>query len=153
MSAPTIAAIQRHAAAHYGVTVADLLSRRTPRKATHARHVAMWLCYRHTRHAASTIGRHFGNRDHTTVLSACKRLDARMEADAGLRADIDALSAMIAAAESTAACGDSGVRDAALALRSAARALEDRAARFDALASSLLATVELGSQPGGEAPR
>ena len=153
MSTPTIAAIQRHVATHYRVTVGDLLSRRIPRKVTHARHVAMWLCYRHTRHAASTIGQHFGNRDHTTVLSACKRLDARIEADAGLKAEMDALSVVIAAAESSAASSDSRVRNAALALRSAARALEDRAARFDALASSLLATAEPGGQPGAEAPR
>ncbi len=153
MSTLTIAAIQRHAAAHYGVTVGDLLSRRTPRKATRARHVAMWLCYRQTRHAASTIGQHFGNRDHTTVLSACKRLDARREADAGLKAEIDALSAAISESECSSAAGTARVRDAALALRSEARALEDRAARLDALASSLLAAAEPGGRPGGEAPR
>ena len=153
MSAPTIATIQRHAAAHFDVTVGDLLSRRTPRKVSRARHVAMWLCYRQTRHAASTIGTHFGNRDHTTVLSACKRLDARIEADTGLKAEIDALSAAIAASAYASAAGDSRVRDAALALRSEARALEDRAARLDAIAKVLMATAEIGGQPSRQAPR
>ena len=93
------------------------------------------------------------NRDHTTVLSACKRLDARIEADTGLKAEIDALSAAIAASAYASAAGDSRVRDAALALRSEARALEDRAARLDALAKGLMATAEIGGKPSRQAPR
>ena len=45
-------------------------------------------------------------------------------------------------------------RDAALALRSEPRALEDQVpARLDALAKGLMATAEIGGQPSRQAPR
>jgi chromosomal replication initiator protein len=41
----------------------------------------MWLA-RHTTPASfPAIGRAFGNRDHTTVMQACRRVDALMAAD------------------------------------------------------------------------
>lgn len=40
---PTITAIQRHVAAHDGLAVGDLTSTRKERRATRARHIAMWL--------------------------------------------------------------------------------------------------------------
>lgn len=142
MSGPTIAAIQRLVAAHYGVTINDLVSARKARDVTRARHIALWLCRRLTPHTASMIGRQFGKRDRSTVASAWRRLEARTAADAELKAEVDALYAMIAASTIAPASVDSPVRNAALALRSEARALEDRVARLDALADTLMASVE-----------
>ena len=90
--APTIiAAIQRHVAARYGLTVGDLTSARKERRATRARHIAMWLACVLTRHGATTIGAAFGGRDHSIVAAAWRGLERRLAADAGLKAEVEAL--------------------------------------------------------------
>jgi chromosomal replication initiator protein len=40
----------------------------------------------------TNIGRRFGNRDHTTVIGACRAVEKRMAKDAEVRRRIDALS-------------------------------------------------------------
>ena len=42
---------------------------------SHPRMLAMWLARKHTRAALSEIGRYFGRRSHSTVVSAQKRVD------------------------------------------------------------------------------
>jgi hypothetical protein len=72
---PSIAAIQAAVCAHYGVGIADLLSERQERRFTHPRHVAIWLCRRLTHASLATIGRRFGNRDHSSIYRALRRAD------------------------------------------------------------------------------
>ena len=148
MSGPTIAAIQQHVAAHYGLQVNDLVSARTARDVTRARHIAMWLCRRFTPQPASVVGRQFGGRDHTTVLSAWRGLEARMEAAPDLKAEIGTLAAVIAAAERTLAAGDPALRDRALAMLDQVQAVEDELARLRTMAAAIVAEAE----PDGQAP-
>jgi len=75
----TIHDIQRLVASRMGATALDLVSAR--QASARPRQVAMWLA-RHTTPASfPAIGRAFGNRDHTTVMQACRRVDALMAAD------------------------------------------------------------------------
>jgi hypothetical protein len=62
---------------------ADLLSSRRERSSVVARMVAMYLCTRHTPNSFPDLGRRFGGRYHTTVLSAVKRVKAIMAAPDG----------------------------------------------------------------------
>ena len=145
---PTIAAIQRHVAAHYGLTVNDLVSARTARDVTRKRHIAMWLCRRFTPLPATVIGNHFGRRDHTTVLSAWKGLEARMAAEADLKAEVETLAAAIAAAARAPAADDPALRDRAQAMLDQVQAVEDELGRLRTMAAAVLAAVE----PDGQAP-
>jgi chromosomal replication initiator protein len=54
-------------------------------RVSHPRMLAMWLARKHTRAALSEIGRYFGRRSHSTVVSAQKRVDHWMTAGAPLR--------------------------------------------------------------------
>jgi chromosomal replication initiator protein len=73
--------IQAAACEHFGLSSEELLSTsRTPR-ITWARQVAMYLTRQLTDESLPAIGRHFGGRDHTTVLHACRRTDARIASD------------------------------------------------------------------------
>ena len=76
----TITDIKKLVCADYGVTMLDLLSKRRDRRAVEPRHVAMWLARHCTLHTLPAIGREFG-RDHTTVMNAIERIDARFAAD------------------------------------------------------------------------
>jgi chromosomal replication initiator protein len=78
---PTVDAIQKEVAAHFGVTRLDLISGRRNRDLAHARQVAMWIARHTTAHSLPAIGRYFGKRDHTTVLYAIRCVDRRRAED------------------------------------------------------------------------
>ncbi|MDR1493869.1 MAG: hypothetical protein LBT05_14300 [Planctomycetaceae bacterium] len=52
-----------------------LQSRSRAKQTTQPRMLAMWLARKYTRSALSEIGRYFGNRSHSTVVSAQKKID------------------------------------------------------------------------------
>jgi len=53
-----------------------------------ARHVAMFLCRELTKTSLNSIGVVFNNRDHSTVIHACKTVEEKMQADSGIKRDI-----------------------------------------------------------------
>lgn len=59
----------------------------------------MYLCREMTSLSYSQIGRAFGNRDHTTVQHACRKIEGMLEDDPHLAADVARLAAEIRAAE------------------------------------------------------
>jgi chromosomal replication initiation ATPase DnaA len=80
---PSIDTIIRMVAPTFGVTRLDILSHRRDQTSTLARHTAMWLARRLTKHSLPTLGRHF-DRDHTTVRDGAMRIDAMMESNPGI---------------------------------------------------------------------
>ena len=91
LDAPSIAEIQEAVAAHFGLRVLDMKSKRRARAVARPRQVAMWLCKRLTVHSLPTIGAHFGNRDHTTVMHAVRKIDDLRTVDADLAASLETL--------------------------------------------------------------
>ena len=76
--AVTAPRIQQAVAAHFGLKASELRSKRRQRAVVFPRQVAMFLCRELTDASLPEIGRHFGGRDHTTVLHSCAKI-ARME--------------------------------------------------------------------------
>lgn len=70
----TIENIQKTVAEYYKVKVADLLSKRRSRSIARPRQMAMALAKELTSHSLPEIGDHFGGRDHTTVIHACRKV-------------------------------------------------------------------------------
>lgn len=68
-------AIMEVVASFYRVPVAGLIGKTRYKEITHARHVAMWLCRRRLDVSFPDIGRAFGLRDHTTVMSAVRKIE------------------------------------------------------------------------------
>ncbi len=66
--------IQKTAAEYYKVKVSDLLSKRRSRSIARPRQMAMALAKELTNHSLPEIGDHFGGRDHTTVIHACRKV-------------------------------------------------------------------------------
>ena len=62
----------------FGLETASLQSDRKDKGVSHPRMLAMWLARKHTRAALSEIGRYFGRRTHSTVISAQKKIDTWM---------------------------------------------------------------------------
>lgn len=77
-------------AARFGVTLAELHSADRHKRIARARHVAMWLM-RQGGMSYPEIGRAIGNRDHTTVMSAVRKVEAGLEAEPQWRATLEAM--------------------------------------------------------------
>lgn len=86
-----LARIQATVALSYDITPKMIVSPYRWRKAAWPRQVAMYLARKLTEHSYPSIGRHFGDRDHTTVIHAVKAVEKRMAEDPIYRADVEAL--------------------------------------------------------------
>jgi len=73
--------IQQTVAAHFGLKMSELRSKRRQRTVVFPRQVAMFLCRELTDASLPEIGRHFGGRDHSTVLYACTKIAHMEETD------------------------------------------------------------------------
>ena len=73
--------IQKTVAEYYKIRVADLLSAKRTRSVTRPRQAAMALAKELTNHSLPEIGQLFGERDHTTVLHACRKVKELKESD------------------------------------------------------------------------
>lgn len=96
----TVREIQQAVCQRYGVTTLDLVSQRRSAKIALPRHVAMWMARYLTDCSIPNIGRMFGNRDHTTVIHAIKRVDKLVRTDRTQAAIIWALVETMGCAES-----------------------------------------------------
>ncbi|MFP4227782.1 MAG: helix-turn-helix domain-containing protein, partial [Salinivenus sp.] len=73
----------------------DLLSRSRKQAVAEARQIAMYLCRELTDESYAHIGSRFGGRDHSTVIHAHRKIDEKMESEAGLREDVSALTSRL----------------------------------------------------------
>jgi chromosomal replication initiator protein len=93
----TIARIQETVARHYGIDVCYMKSAQRGRDVARPRQIAMFLAKELTPKSLPCIGKHFGNRDHTTVMHAIKRVNLLRVTDGEIADDIDALRERLAA--------------------------------------------------------
>lgn len=68
---------------HYNVTVTAVNSKSRKRDYVMARQVTMYLAQKYTKMPASRIGKLVGNRDHSTVIHSCSKVEERLKIDAG----------------------------------------------------------------------
>jgi chromosomal replication initiator protein len=87
----SIAEIQAAVGAHFGLTPGELLSTTRSARIAWPRQVAMYLARELTGESLPSIGRHFGGRDHTTVLHACRRAGTRLADDDDARRAVEKL--------------------------------------------------------------
>lgn len=67
--------IEASVATFFGITPADIHSSRKNRTISLARSVAMYLARKHTSMSFPEIGRFMGNKNHATVILACRKID------------------------------------------------------------------------------
>ena len=91
----TIEEIQRRVAEHFNMKLADMHSERRARAVARPRQVAMYLSKQLTTRSLPEIGRKFGNRDHTTVMHAVRKIEELCAIDAGFSEDVELLRRML----------------------------------------------------------
>jgi chromosomal replication initiator protein len=83
--------IQRVVCHHFKLRTSDLLSKDRHKSIAFARHVAMYLCKQRLKCSFPELGRAFGNRDHTTVMSAVRKVEHLRTTDPEVRAHLEAI--------------------------------------------------------------
>jgi chromosomal replication initiator protein len=79
-----ISDIESAVATYFGITPANIHSSKKDRTVALARHFSMYLARKHTKMSSSEIGRFMGNKNHATVLLACKKVEEQIRQDAQL---------------------------------------------------------------------
>ncbi len=87
--------IQRRVAEHYKIRLSDMASPRRARSVARPRQVAMYLAKQLTSRSLPEIGKKFGDRDHTTVMHAVKRVAELMARDSGFADDVELLRRLL----------------------------------------------------------
>jgi chromosomal replication initiator protein len=91
--------IQRVVCHYFKLRSTDLLSKDRHKSVAFARHVAMYLCKQRLKCSFPELGRAFGNRDHTTVMSAVRKIEALRTESAEVRADLEAIERKLGAVD------------------------------------------------------
>lgn len=80
-----ISDIESAVSAHFGITPAMLHSAKKDRTITIARHFSMYLARKYTKMSFPEVGRHMGNKNHATVLLACRKVEEQIANNTELR--------------------------------------------------------------------
>ncbi|HEY5649713.1 MAG TPA: chromosomal replication initiator protein DnaA [Nitrospiria bacterium] len=91
----TVEEIQRVVAGRFHLKQAELRSKKRTKTIVQPRQITMYLCRELTPLSFPEIGRHFGGKDHTTVIHACRQIEKRLEGEPPFRQLVDSISRQI----------------------------------------------------------
>ena len=94
----TLDAIQDVVAARFHIKVSEMKSKRRTKALVYPRQMAMYLCREITQQSYPEIARHFGGKDHTTIMHACRQIEKAKENNPGLQGTLEELKRQIAGA-------------------------------------------------------
>ncbi|MBU3926948.1 MAG: chromosomal replication initiation protein DnaA [Bacteroidetes bacterium GWF2_41_31] len=81
--------IQKVVCDYFSIALETINSKTRKREIVQARQLAMYFSKKHTKNSLATIGLHCGNKDHATVLHACRTVHNLTETDKQFRVYVD----------------------------------------------------------------
>ena len=91
----TIEHIQKLVCDHFDMPVDLLKSKTRKRHIVQARQISMYFAKQMTKSSLANIGKHFGGRDHSTVIHACQTVQDLMETDNRFKNKVNELEKLI----------------------------------------------------------
>jgi chromosomal replication initiator protein len=91
----TVDAVIKAVAHYYGLKISDIKSARRHKSIAAPRAIAMYLARQHTKESYPDLGRAFGGKHHTTVISAVEKTANRLKTDPGMRGEVHAIEAVL----------------------------------------------------------
>lgn len=76
---------------YYSVSVQDMVSQSRVREILVPRQIAMFMAKKYLNMSLVSVGESFGNRDHTTVMNACGKIERKMSEDAQMLREVRAI--------------------------------------------------------------
>jgi chromosomal replication initiation ATPase DnaA len=95
MPAVTIAQVQEVVCEYFNTSRALLISPLRASRCVYVRHIAMYLCHHLTSKSYPQIGRMFGDRDHSTILHAVRKMTSQRLTDDSLSNTLDHLTILL----------------------------------------------------------
>ncbi len=80
--------IKKAVALHFTMKVSDLVSKRRTKALSYPRHIAMYLCRKHTSTSFPEIGSQFGGRDHSSVIHAANVISLKVASDPEVKSTV-----------------------------------------------------------------
>ncbi len=84
--------IQKVVCDYFDMPLEAINSKTRKREIVQARQLAMFFSKKHTKNSLATIGLHCGNKDHATVLHACRTVNNLVETDKQFRAYVEEIN-------------------------------------------------------------
>lgn len=94
-SHPTVIDIRDAVCRYFSIFPNEVESSRRQGALVYPRQIAFWLARNLTPYSYPQIGRRFGNRDHTTIMHGCRRIEAKMKTDWTVAYDVAHVEAML----------------------------------------------------------
>ncbi len=91
----TVEYIQKLVCDHFGITVESCNSKTRKREIVQVRQLAMYLSKKYTKSSLATIGEICGNKDHATVLYACKAIENLLDTDKNFKIQTERIKSKI----------------------------------------------------------
>jgi chromosomal replication initiator protein len=89
---PQLRSITKQVCRYFSLKAAELRGPARQQRVVRARGVAMLLARQLTNKSLDQVGRHFGNRDHSTVLHACQKTQSLIQTDPAIRRAVEELT-------------------------------------------------------------
>jgi chromosomal replication initiator protein len=93
----TVEAVQKEVASYFNVKLADLKSPKRHQAIARPRQIAMYLARKLCKASYPELGQKFGGKDHTTVLSACRKIEQLVGSDPKTRHIVEELERHLSA--------------------------------------------------------
>lgn len=77
--------IKKAVANHFNLKTSEIVSKRRTKNLSFPRHIAMYLCRKHTTCSYPEIGQEFGGRDHSSVIHAANVVGEKMKSEEDLK--------------------------------------------------------------------
>ena len=87
--------IQKVICEYFNITVESIHSKTRKREIVQARQLSMYFSKKHTKSSLASIGQQCGNKDHATVLHACRTVNNLVETDKQFRLFVEELDKRI----------------------------------------------------------
>ena len=84
----SISDIQKVVSEYFSIKVSEMISKRRTKNLSFPRHVAMYLCRKHTTSSYPEIGQNFGGRDHSSVIHAANVVTTKVKDSRDLQRQI-----------------------------------------------------------------
>ena len=91
----TVDDIKKAVANHFNIKVSEIISKRRTKNLSFPRHIAMYLCRKHTTASYPEIGEHFGGRDHSSVIHAASVVSSKLSTDSDVKGLIESIEKII----------------------------------------------------------
>jgi chromosomal replication initiator protein len=91
----TVDDIKKAVASHFNIKVSDIVSKSRTKTLSFPRHIAMYLCRKHTTASYPEIGGQFGGRDHSSVIHAASVVTTKLSNDLKIREIIEEIEKKI----------------------------------------------------------